>query len=702
MHQRESRWREAGVHGSWRWLVLLLALAGALPGPAGNGATNKGLVGYWPLDEKNDSVLNAATLNLDGATCGARRVSGRKGLAVQFDGINDFGLIEERSGFQLEREVTLAAWVRMDHLPQLTFRNDFRLILGKPSLDSLSFVLEKDGHVSASVWVNGRRVVARSADGLPVGVWTHLALTFDGHSGALALYVNGKLSNTVKSEMVGFIDGDTSPFVLGARGSPANAEIVGGLRSFPGALDEVRLYNRVLSPAEVLTLAQEAAVPTEAPERIAVNFSVALGTLNFPVVRMVIYPRAGCPEVMFLEADPASSAGVLRGEMDLVPGSYLVMLDVGGGFTSSAIEQRFIVPSQGAVAAGARKPLEVAWNLQDLEERAKTLRFDPRTRGYYSADLHVHTVSSGDGVTPIGDNVLAHLAADLDLVMISDHNTGAGHQTLIEDTARHDAVVLLGEEIITGAWGHINAYSLEPGRFVDPEPGMTPHQIFAAARALGASVIQVNHPYWGGNAQGYFNRMKDPDFDWGFDAVEVINGFNGELDEDDWEAIETVFGLWNQGLRVTAVGGSDDHNSAILTAKTGWPRTYVYLNEPLSAAAWLKALKAQRAFATTGPLVYLQVGEGIPGSDVRLVRGTPLEFHASLESVSPLSVLTVWQDGEAIGQIPLRGQTATLDWRVLVRNDGWFAVTVETEDGLLALTNPVWVKLIDKQEEPFR
>ncbi len=78
----------------------------------------------------------------------------------------------------------------------------------------------------------------------PVGQWQHVAYTFDGKTATS--YVNG------------------GPFQSAAfsLGPAANTEVVigalakGGLEPFNGALDDVRLYNRVLTPAEVWALAE--------------------------------------------------------------------------------------------------------------------------------------------------------------------------------------------------------------------------------------------------------------------------------------------------------------------------------------------------------------------------------------------------------------------------------------------------------------
>jgi hypothetical protein len=77
-----------------------------------------------------------------------------------------------------------------------------------------------------------------------VGQWMHAAFTFDGT--ATTMYING---------------GPFAPYKGFSLGPAPQAQIVigaswrGGGQSFNGFLDDVRIYNRALTPAEVWALA---------------------------------------------------------------------------------------------------------------------------------------------------------------------------------------------------------------------------------------------------------------------------------------------------------------------------------------------------------------------------------------------------------------------------------------------------------------
>jgi hypothetical protein len=77
---------------------------------------------------------------------------------------------------------------------------------------------------------------------LPLSTWTHLAGTYDGST--LRLYVNG---NQVAAQTVSAaIRTSTAPLRIGGN------SIFG--QFFRGRIDEVRIYNRALTPSEVQTV----------------------------------------------------------------------------------------------------------------------------------------------------------------------------------------------------------------------------------------------------------------------------------------------------------------------------------------------------------------------------------------------------------------------------------------------------------------
>ncbi len=623
---------------------------------------------YWPLD--GPEAARAPNTPGELLICGPRWTEGPSGLALQFDGINDFVRIPHTPELALREAITVSLWVRLDRAPQGPTKNGFRFILAKPRLKSFSLVLEDDQTVQAAIHSGGERRSVRSRNILSIGQWTHVAFTYDGGSGLMKLYLDGQL-NAQGEWPPGLIDVDERPLFLGSAISRDTPETQGGVRVFPGAIDEVRIYSRALPDEEVTALVQALpSLPQSPPAPGRVTFTVQVDGQPAPV-RLILLSQDGqaaCPEVAY------APQGAL--DLDLPPGRYLIQADHGGGFTSP--------PALQALEINPGQPQSVSLELHQV--------FNPRARNYYAADLHNHTFVSGDGVTPIPKSVLAQRAAGLDLAIVTDHNTAAAHEAFQAEAKRQGVPYLLSEEITTPDWGHFNIFPLPAGLVVLPKSGKTPQDYFTEARAKGAWFIQVNHPFWGEGA-GYFHRADYPEFDRGFDAVEVFNGFNGLADRNK-QAMQALFELWNAGKRYAATAGSDDHDTSELISQLGRPRTYVYLPEGLSATGWLAALRAQHAFVTTGPLVYLRAqGEAVPGDDVRLKAGEPFQLELEIESLEELSRLWIYRNGEVVHEEALSGQRVQIRWKDENPRTGWYAVYVEAGPGYRALTNPVWVWL---------
>ncbi len=266
------------------------------------------------------------------------------------------------------------------------------------------------------------------------------------------------------------------------------------------------------------------------------------------------------------------------------------------------------------------------------------------TRGWLSADLHVHTARSFDAKMALDRRVISMVTNQVDVIVTTDHNISTDLNPNIAalgyDTATIGSVV--GDEFNFNE-GHGGAYpmnyvptsmsggapiyqNLNPNTQKCDMPMIgincyTASAAFPMMRAMTpATVVTVNHPWYPpGNDLGYFTNIG-----WGagassglpatmptagsFDAIEVVGGYwtkpavLGYLTAD-W------FYLLGQGYRVTALGSSDTHK--INWVRAGWPRTWFRLptDKPgeVTGAMIAEAIKKQRAIASTGPFITMTV-----------------------------------------------------------------------------------------------
>lgn len=400
-----------------------------------------------------------------------------------------------------------------------------------------------------------------------------------------------------------------------------------------------------------------------------------------------------------LDGQPADALVMARDRFGKLYVAYTDLQEIGAARLELPRETYTLSVDRGAGFTGPPYVHQITVEPGKTVELSVALRraFSPqRTWSYYAVDPHAHSIASADGHTPVDQLVLVQLAADLDLVFISDHETIAGHAVFAETAKKRGVPAILSEEITTPQ-GHWNAYPLKCA--VTYALGKQPQDYFAGARACGAQVIQANHP---GGPADYFALLGTEFFDYSFDAVEI---FNGEWDTGDARAIEQLFKFWNEGRRYVAVGASDDHDWLDFRPgqeRYGRPRTYVRVEGELTAEKFIAALKAGRAFTTYGPLVNFTAQEGkiFPGDTVTLQRGQEIALQAEIfviprhaEEARVLQLAQIIKNGKVLREFKLSEDRAVITLADRPPEKSWYVVRVVADDGDQAYTNPIWVEL---------
>ncbi|OHB30903.1 MAG: phosphotransferase [Phenylobacterium sp. RIFCSPHIGHO2_01_FULL_69_31] len=308
--------------------------------------------------------------------------------------------------------------------------------------------------------------------------------------------------------------------------------------------------------------------------------------------------------------------------------------------------------------------------------------------GWYRGDLHMHTQHS-DGSCgsrtgkripcPLFRTLEAATARGLDFVAVTEHNTTAHFQDLAELQPYYDDLLLIPGREITTFHGHANVFGVtapldfQLGGQRAPDLSRILDQVEAAK-----GLISINHPGLpsgevcmgcGWTAKTDFARIP---------AIEAINGVNSEGPLSGiafWEA------RLNAGFRITAVGGSDNHDADLPPARgVGTPTTVVWA-ENLSQDAILDGIRQGRTFVdvqgTRDRLLDVRAEGGALSVRVAKAAGGRLMFAGS--AAAGLS------DAAPLGEDTSR----TFD---LAGRKGWLRVDVRGPDGKLwLLGNPVYL-----------
>jgi large repetitive protein len=234
-----------------------------------------GLVGYWKLDERSGTTIAADSSGLGntGSITGspARLSSGLPKLsfsdpgALSFAAQDDAVAVPDAASLR-PTEISIAAWVKLASLsssatcgaasPDMQYivhRRNTRGAVGM--FEGVALIKEAAGTYALLLsTADGQQDTARSTTQATTGTWVHLVGTFDGQS-RIQLFVNGVLEGTAPHGAAIAYD-PTRPLFLartGECGGPGEATWDASLN---GALDDVRVYDRVLSDKEVAMLAR--------------------------------------------------------------------------------------------------------------------------------------------------------------------------------------------------------------------------------------------------------------------------------------------------------------------------------------------------------------------------------------------------------------------------------------------------------------
>ena len=228
------------INGTLRQMFVIAVIATvlmAINSAEARQAITDGLVSYWSFNE--DSVAGEKVKDIFGSSDGTMDgdvevVKGKVGEALKFSGGHvDCGAAKDLT--DIGDQMTLEMWIKPE-------KPGWAIIAGISRSGNNSYVIawSDQTRVDFNLW-NGALETwpFHSVEQPDVDKWHHVAGVYDGSKAII--YINGDFDSEKKFE--GALKHNGENFWMGARKSD-------GL-PFNGLLDELRLYNRGLSQAEV-------------------------------------------------------------------------------------------------------------------------------------------------------------------------------------------------------------------------------------------------------------------------------------------------------------------------------------------------------------------------------------------------------------------------------------------------------------------
>ena len=245
----------------WRlWSLGILAACGRLsfdPLHTGDGsveplhdaaadAVPSDLIAYFPLDGTLIDRVGGPAGTCIAGQCPVTEVAGHVGAGMRFDGVADCVSIAD-VGQLGAPQLTIAIWANeTGPLQARESQVSKRVDIGTNVLNSWQLETtatpNQQAFTSSHGGAGNDQITANAA--INSDVWQHIVATYDGFNERL--YVDGVLATSAgNSSPLAF---DTHPAMLGCDDNAGNSEL------YQGVLDELRIYNRALSQAEIQAL----------------------------------------------------------------------------------------------------------------------------------------------------------------------------------------------------------------------------------------------------------------------------------------------------------------------------------------------------------------------------------------------------------------------------------------------------------------
>lgn len=230
--------------------------------------TTIGLVAWYPF---SGNAGDSSGHGHDGTVYGAVPIYDRYGnpnSAYTFNGTTNYIEVSYSPELNPTEQLTVSAWVNATYWGPYNYSNTI-VDCEVPGMH-MGFGL-RGGATTAgffiATWSNWKTTYSDPGT-IAADTWYHLAGSYDGS--ALKLYINGMVADSLAC------GGSMDPSNLHLRIGTNNS----GLRYFHGVIDEVRIYSRALSQAEIDTLAGVTAIA--APVLISPEDGSSLPEMIFP------------------------------------------------------------------------------------------------------------------------------------------------------------------------------------------------------------------------------------------------------------------------------------------------------------------------------------------------------------------------------------------------------------------------------------
>jgi hypothetical protein len=219
-------------------------------------------VAEWSFDETEGAVAHDSAGGIDDTITGNfRRVNGVIGHGLRFDGTSTVVTRDRKTAPHLTAGVTIDAWVAIDAYPW-----NWVPVVDHRSEEQAGywFGIDSFGHIGMNVAVNGQWWTLFSKAQVPLKKWSHVAGSYDPAKG-MAIYIDGKPVGDLSvqgpltvAEREDLVIGTVRQPMLPAQWIHPKLPV---WFSFDGIMDDIRIFDHSLEPAEIAKAYADVQVP---------------------------------------------------------------------------------------------------------------------------------------------------------------------------------------------------------------------------------------------------------------------------------------------------------------------------------------------------------------------------------------------------------------------------------------------------------
>lgn len=210
---------------------------------------NTGLVSYWKLDESSGNAVDSVGINTltnnNGVTYSAGKINNGANFASassQFLSITD----ASQSGLDITGDMSFACWLKCSNTNQFVSKS---LSTGNQNSWQARVTPTSSFEVFTSADGSTVKTATFSTAVFTINTWHHVVITYTASAHSIEMFVDGSSIGTVNNSanVASSLFDSSSDFRLGL-GNPGGGEYLNG------SMDEVGIWNKVLTSTEVTTL----------------------------------------------------------------------------------------------------------------------------------------------------------------------------------------------------------------------------------------------------------------------------------------------------------------------------------------------------------------------------------------------------------------------------------------------------------------